>query len=42
MEEEVLKVIDSLNKIPNSADFIQLPLPNISVEKVINYISLKC
>ncbi|MGI6318708.1 MAG: bifunctional 5,10-methylene-tetrahydrofolate dehydrogenase/5,10-methylene-tetrahydrofolate cyclohydrolase [Firmicutes bacterium] len=40
-EEEVLKVIDNLNKDPKfSGILVQLPLPDhISVEKVINYIS---
>lgn len=40
-EEEVLKVIDGLNKDPKfSGILVQLPLPDhISVEKVIGYIS---
>jgi len=40
-EEEVLKVIDNLNKDPKfSGILVQLPLPDhISVEKVISYIS---
>ncbi len=40
-EDEVLKVIDNLNKDPKfTGILVQLPLPeHISVEKVINYIS---